>query len=302
MKIVKKAAAIIVMILSAVLLLAMLAGVVGVWWGQDQVKGVVTDVSTTASNALGRVKGASEQVNTVVGLSQGRVDQMVTNITAAGTKVEETKLALVAAEQLLDTDLTPTIERVTERVSDLRDTIAMIDKTISLLSRLPGGGDNELLTVADSVIEKIKAADQAVQDFRTSVQDAKSQATAEAVNKLTTPLNRVSTGLGTLSSDLTTLGQRIDAEQAALAALTSRVFTAITLAAIVLTLAFLWMALAQVALFLHAYGLFTGRDPLARWHKGKDQGTAATRSAIHRRSCLSTVRHRSTQIRQQHAA
>ena len=78
MKIVKKAAAIIVMILSAVLLLAMLAGVVGVWWGQGQVRGVVADLSTTANNALERAEGASEQVNKVVGLSQGRVDQMVT--------------------------------------------------------------------------------------------------------------------------------------------------------------------------------------------------------------------------------
>ena len=71
-----------------------------------------------------------------------------------------------------------------------------------------------------------------MQDFRSSVQDAKSQATAAAVNKLTTPLNRVSTGLGTVSGDLTAFGQRIDTEQAALVALTSRVLTAITLAAV----------------------------------------------------------------------
>jgi hypothetical protein len=269
MKIVKKVFAVIVMVLSALLLLAMLAGVAGVWWGQGQLKGVVVDVSTAADNVLERTQTAAGQINTLVVTSQGRVGESVANIEKAGTTIEQTNLALAAAEKLLDTDLTPAVERVNERASDLRDTIAIVDRTISLWKMLPGARDSKVLAVADGIIEKIKGLQQAVADLRTNIQTTKSQVTTEAVNKLTTPLNRVSTALGAVSTDLATLGQRIDEEQAQLAVLTNQVLTLVTVAAVVLTLAFLWMALAQLALFVHAYGIFTGRDPLARWHKGK---------------------------------
>ncbi len=124
--------------------------------------------------------------------------------------------------------------------------ISVIDRTVSLMKFLPGSQDNKLLTLADTLLEKIKALGQAVQDIRTSIQDTKSQVTAEAVGRLTTPLGRASEALGTVSMDLTAMGQAVDARQAQLAALTQNVITGITLAALVLTLAFLWMAMAQL--------------------------------------------------------
>ncbi len=51
-------------------------------------------------------------INGVVSNTQARVDEASANIVNAGTKVEETNLALVAAERLLDQDLSPTVERV----------------------------------------------------------------------------------------------------------------------------------------------------------------------------------------------
>jgi signal transduction histidine kinase len=276
MEIVKKVVAVIVMILSVVLLLAMLAGVAGAWWGQGQLKGIVVDVSTAADAVLERSQAAVGQLNTVVGNTQGRVNEVVANIEKAGTNVEQTTLVLVAAERLLDTDLTPAVERVTQTVSDIRDTVTIIESTIRLWQRLPGARDNELLATADTAVQKIRGLQQAVADTRTQIQTAKSQITAEAVGRLTTPLDRVSGALSTVGADLAQLDQRIDAEQAQLATLTSQVLTAITIGAVVLTFAFLWMALAQLGLFVHAYGIFTGRDPLARWHNRKGQGASAS--------------------------
>jgi hypothetical protein len=269
MNIAKKIAAVLVMVLSALLLIVMLAGVAGTWWGQGQLKGVVTQLSAATDQALERSQLAVAQINTVVTNGQARVDEAVTNVAQAGATIEQTNLALAAAEKLLDTDLTPTVERVTERTADVQATIAMIDRTISMLQLLSGGEDSKLLTLADDVIEKVKTLQQSVADFSSNVQGAKSQATAQAVEKLTAPLNRVSTGLGAVSTDLAALDERIGSRQVQLATLTSQVLTGITLAAVALTLGFIWMALAQLALFVHAFGIFTGRDPLARWHKAK---------------------------------
>lgn len=268
MHVLKKAAAVLVMILSALLVLVMLAGIVGAWWGQGQLRGIVSDVATTLDRTLERSQSAVDQINKLVVASQGRVDEVSANVTNAGAKIEETNLALVAMEKLFEQDLTPTVERITERAADTRDTLALAERTIRLMQLLPGSSDNQLLILADQVLQKIRDLDQAVQDTRASIQDAKSQVTTEAVGRLTAPLGAVSAALGGVSSDLAATSQRIDERQAQLVAFRDRLLLAVTLAAVVLTLALLWMALAQLGLFVHAYGIFTGRDPLAKWHKG----------------------------------
>ncbi len=271
MQVVKKVAAVLVMILSALLLIVMLAGIAGAWWGQGQLRGLVTEVAATLDATLERSQNAVNQIDKLVVAAQGRVDVASTNVTKAGTKIEETNLALVALEKLLDQDLSPTVEQITQRASDTRDTLTLAESTIRLMSLVPGSSDNKLLNLANEVIQKIRALDQAIQDARASIQGAKSQATADVVGKLTTPLGKVSEALGGVSADLAATSQRIDERQSQLAALADRVRLVITLLAVGFTLGLLWMALAQLALFVHAYGIFTGRDPLARWHKGKAQ-------------------------------
>lgn len=275
MKAMKKTVAVIVMVLSALLLVAMLAGIVGAWWGQGQLRGVVSEVSATLDRGLERTQGAMGQVSALLANTQGRVDGVVAQVNNAGTTIEETNLVLAVAERLLDQDLTPAVERITDRVTDVRDTIGVIENSIRLMRRLPGGRDNELLTQADKLISEIKGLAQLVQDVRTTVQTTKSQATAEAVRRLTTPLDRVSQALAGANADVAGLNARIDSERAQLAAFTRRVLLGITLGAIVITVALLWMALAQLGLFLHAYGAFTGRDPLPGWHKGNKGDEAA---------------------------
>ena len=83
------------------------------------------------------------------------------------------------------------------------------------------------------------------------------------------PLDRATTALTNVSDRLDQADQRLAQGRADLAKLAQDVITALTVAAVVGTLAFLWMALAQLGLFLHAYGVATGRDPLARWHRSR---------------------------------
>lgn len=277
MKVLKKATAVVVMLLSALLMVVMLAGIYGAWWGQGQAHGAVTEAAAAIDGALKSSQTAVDRANTVVVTAQGRVDQASATITAAGTRVEDTNLALAAAERLLDQDLTPMVEQITQGASDVRDTLTLAESSIRLMRIVPGGRDNRLLNLADEAILKIRNVDQAVQDVRTSISDAKSRVTAEAVGRLTTPLGNVSGRIGQVSADLLNLNQRIDGRRADVIILRDQMLLGITVAAIVLTLAFLWLAFSQVGLFVHAYGVFTGRDPLARWHKAQG-GSSSTRA------------------------
>jgi hypothetical protein len=120
----------------------------------------------------------------------------------------------------------------------------------------------------------LDAIDQAIRETLLSVQQAKSTGIDRVVTTLTEPLNRADTALTAVSDRLTLSNQRFEQGRADLVALRDRVNNAITWAAVIGTFALLWMALAQLGLFLHAYGVFTGRDPLARWHR-RGQSEAA---------------------------
>ena len=87
-------------------------------------------------------------------------------------------------------------------------------------------------------------------------------------------LQRTDTALGNLNDGLDNLQGHLNEERAQVPALHAQFNQIVAWTAIGLTVGFLWMALAQAALFVHAYGLFTGRDPLARWHTGRAQESA----------------------------
>ena len=268
MKTVAKVTAAIVMVLSTVLFIAIVAGVFGTWWVRGEAVQVVTNLTAVAGSSLERTQALVEQVGGQLERSQTAIDDLTTGIEKAGATVEETNLALAAAEALFDTDLTPAVEQLTERLADVRDTVSVIDQTLALMSSLPFARDSRLLEIADAAIEKTKAIGATLTEIRQTIKTAKANATQDVVTTLTAPLGRASAKLATIGGDLAQLGQRIDTAQAELPVLRDRINDTITFAAIVLTLALIWMALAQIGLFVHAYGVFTGRDPLARWHKG----------------------------------
>ncbi len=267
MKVVKKIVSIIVMVISAVLLIASLGGVAGSWWVRGEAVRIVADLTVLADRSLERAQGAVDQAGQLVQRSKDTIDQLSTSIKDTGASVEETRVVLVAAEALFDTDLSPAVQRLTELSQDVRDTVAVIDQTLTLWRLSPIGGDGQLLDIADAIVEKIQALGQILTDARQAIKDAKSAGIDKITEFLTGPLDNSSNKLGALSGELGQVSQRVDEEQANLPILRDRINTAITLVAVGLTLIFLWLALSQWGLFVHAYGVFTGRDPLARWHK-----------------------------------
>ena len=274
MRIAKQIAAVVVMVLSGLLLLALLFGIVGVWILRSDLVQSGNDLAQLTENSLRRAENGVIVLRAQVDQSQTAVNTMLGSVEAAGNEVEQTSLVLVAAEQLLDKDLTPGVQRMHERVSELRDTIAFIDSTLNVVLRLPFSRDNRRLQLADAVIERLKIVDQGVQEIRQAASNTKSRATNTAENALTVSLQRTDTALGNLDDGLDNLQGRLNEERSQVPALHAQFNQILAWTAIGLTLGFLWMALAQAALFVHAYGVFTGRDPLARWHTGRAQESA----------------------------
>jgi hypothetical protein len=273
MKVVAKVVSVIVMILSAVLFIAMLAGIFGTWWGRGQAITLVTNVAVLGDQALTRGQELVGEANDYVVAGQGEVKRLTTGIVRAGTKAEEANIVLVAAEAAFDKDLGPGLQRLNERGQELRATVALVDQTLSLARRLPGGRDSELIAAVDELIVTLRTIDQVINEARDSIRQSKSAGIDKLVTTLTAPLQRIGERLTQVNTRLDLADQRLAEGRTELAALRDRVNNLLTWAAVIGTFAFLWMALAQLALFLNAYGIFTGRDPLARWHRrGQAQG------------------------------
>jgi hypothetical protein len=266
MQIVKKIAAVIVMVLSVLLLIVMLGGVAGVWWVRGEAVQAVTSLADLGDRTLERAQGVVDQVDDQVQRGITVIDLLLTQIERVGASAEENRVLLLATDALFDTDLTPKVQRLAETGQDVRDTAAVVDQVLT--ERFAASGrDGRLLDIADAIIEKVDALGQGLTDVQQRLQDAKSTTADKIVGLLTEPLDKATTKLETLSTEIKQVSQRIDERQANLLLLRDRINGAITLIVVVLTLILLWMALAQLGLFVHAYGAFTGRDPLARWHK-----------------------------------
>jgi hypothetical protein len=262
-----KVVAVIVMILSAILFIAMLGGVFGTWWLRGQAVEVVTAVAASGDQALARGQELVGQANQIVQKGQGEVTKVTTGINNAGATAQDTNLVLTAAEAIFDKDLSPAVQRVQERGQDLRTTVAIVDQTVSLWRRLPGQNGSKLLDTVDELINTLTSISQSINEARASLQQAKAERIDQLVTTLTAPLEKINTSLANVSARLDQSDQRLAQGREDLVALRDRINNAITWAAVIGTFALFWMALAQLALFVHAYGVFTGRDPLGRWHK-----------------------------------
>ena len=269
-----KIVAVLVMALSVILFIAMLGGVFGTWWVRGQAVSVVTSVAAIGDQALARGQEIVSEASQIVQTGQGEVQKVADGVNKAGATAQDTNLVLTAAEAIFDKDLTPAVTRVRERGQDLRATIAVVDQTVSLWRRLPGQSDSKLLDTVDELVATLQSISQSIDDARAALKQAKTEKVDQIVTALTAPLNRINTGLGQVGARLELSNQRLAQGRDELAAVRDRINNALTLAAVLGTFALLWMALAQVALFVHAYGVFTGRDPLARWHR-RGQGQAA---------------------------
>jgi hypothetical protein len=267
MKVFVKIVSVIVMALSALLFIAMLAGIFGAWWARGEAVTLVTNVAAAGDEALARGQELVVQANGFVVTGQSEVQRLSTGIATAGAKAEETNIVLAAAEAAFDKDLGPGLQRLNERGQELRATVQLVDQTLSLMQRLPGGKDSKLLSAVDELIMTLDEIDRAIKDALSSIQQAKSAGIDRLVTTLSAPLERANTALTAVSDRLTLSNERFEQGRADLVALRDRVNNLITWSAVIGTFALLWMALAQLGLFLHAYGVFTGRDPLARWRR-----------------------------------
>lgn len=273
MNVIKKIASVVALILSVLFLLVFLAGTVGAWVVRSDAIQIGNEVVAAVDNILVEGQSLADRVSSRVDVAQGRISTGVGLIQAAGSKAEQTPIVLNLVQQLLDKDLTPAVEGIKDSVGTLRDAVGVASQTVSLMKRLPGSRDSEILTGADEAIQKLQAVDQRLQDANQAARDAKSNTIGNITDTLIAPLNSVGTALTDVQTAVQEVNARLVQAQARVQEIHNTYNMAVTGIALGMTILFLWLALSQVALFIWAYRGLTGRDLLAR--KAKEPAVLA---------------------------
>jgi hypothetical protein len=274
MNVVKKVASVVALILSVLFLLVFLAGTVGVWIVRSDAIQIGNEVAAAVDNILVEGQALADRVSSRVDVTQGRISTGVGLIEAAGTKAEQTPIVLNLVQQLLDKDLTPAVEGIKDSVGTLRDAVGVASQTVSLMQRLPGSRDSEVLAGADEAIQKLQAVDQRLQDANQAARDAKSNTIGNITDTLVAPLNSVGAALTDVQTAVQEVNNRLVQAQARVQEIHNTYNMAVTGIALGMTIVFLWLALSQVALFIWAYRGLTGRDLLARKPKKEEPALA----------------------------
>ena len=264
----RKVLAVIVIIISALLILVNLAGLMGVWWTEATVMGIISDAVTLTDTIFQRTQVGVDRLNTRLGDVQTGVRNVETELRQVGDKVTETNLVLATLQAATERDITPAVDRLQAATENLNETLDNLDRTLRLLDRMTRGDNSVNNTVSNlrTVLAFVQDVQQDVQDLRQALQNKKQEAVSDTVDRVTRPIQRLDDRLGVAQGRLTTASTNIADGRERLARLHSNINLALFLLALALTFVILWGILALLALILYAVAFLRGHDPIARWY------------------------------------
>jgi hypothetical protein len=252
-----------IIVVSAIMLALMLAGIVGAWVGRAVVNAELREVTTAIDSQMARLDSRAAnvegRVNDALQRTQGIRDRLQA---FANRPLEDTVLNALAAQVL--EELSPAIERATDAVDAVVGTVDNINQLARVTNRLTGA-DLPTFTLADDLpglTQGVANARARVADLQTRVRDRRTEVRQDlaaegarltmAVDAALQPVLRVTTGVRT----------RLAAGQERVLAIPDRVDRTILLpAAIITTLVLGWLGFSQVALGWLGWLLFRGRLP-----------------------------------------
>jgi chromosome segregation ATPase len=261
----KRAVSLTVIILSAVFLIASLAGIILTWSYRQKLNDDVLVRLDTIEADLRSAQGDLQTVKTELDAVQVQIDALQAALQALGVDGAASLEAVAALIGRLEGTLTPFITGVAERVEDLRDAVVKLKETIEKLNELP------LVNLQIPGVEQLEEAATSLENLQSDIEQGgdqiseASQITQDTIDTLTTGFVDLERSAQTLSAALqgydaliTGYLEEIDALQVSLPRWAN-------IAAISLTVVFVWLGFSQVALFILAWSFYRGEDLLTRW-------------------------------------
>jgi hypothetical protein len=249
MTVLRKIAAVVVMVLAALGLLACIVGLIGVWAVNEPITGIATGTFSSVENYLGLAGNATQAASEFVSDVQRDVDRVTE--AASGLKEKSREVISATLTRVIGDELPAKVARVRTTASAIAGTVVSFNNTLESLNRIPG------LTVP-TLTDELQGIEQRIETIQADVSELKS-AVDEALpdgSRITALTGKVSDKLQDVQTRLSTAQSRIESTAASVAATAAKVPGLIDLGSIAASLGFILFGAGQFFLFKAALDWF----------------------------------------------
>ena len=252
----KKTGRVLAFIVAILFILFSIGGIVGAWWLNSAASDVTLKVFSAVETGVGVIDAGVARVNALVETSRTEVQQAEETINTVAGNLQANNPVLAALSERLETRLGPTVDNIQEAIAPVRDALLAVSSVVSIANSIPFIQERAPgIEKVDATVSRLGDIAADTRQLRGTLQAAAAgradQITAEAATTLTTLTTRIDTRLAELETGVQEIQAEIDALQARLQALKSRLLLIYDLAAILATLAFLWVIYSQVVVIRH---------------------------------------------------
>lgn len=247
----KRILAWILIVISVLGILVCTLGIAGSWMINDSLTQGILGLISRADTALSRVENTLILADAQLKDASAAVATVQEATAKFGDRIEKNSPVLDRLSQILQERLGPTVNKIRDAFIQIEERVQAVNNAIEALNALPGiqidtldlqlDGPKEQLGL---VVDSVQQLQQNVADFRAGI--------VQNMAPFKERLDRIAGFLTRLDEEVNTYMKQVNTIQATLAAATTNIPSLIDRVTLLITFLFVWIVLAQIALFLVA--------------------------------------------------
>ncbi len=251
-------------------------GITGVWYARSNARNAVIDVTNVTTKTLTAVNNGLERVNAQVQDARQKVTQVNDAAANLGNRIDASNPLVDTFNQLVNTSLAPSIEKVSTAATAVHDTVVALNSKLELLNSLPGVQVPTLTDQLSAVSDRAQEAQTAVQDLQSSLADVKSGLVTTVMAAVTQRTATIDAALVRIQDAVNTYQSTVTRTQQRVTATSNAVLLLIDVGTVSLTLLFIIFATGLVLLMWVCWQFVrTGHFPSLRVLYASNKGTVA---------------------------
>ena len=249
----------VLIVISAFGILVCSLGIAGSWMINDSLTQGILGLLSRAETALSRVEDTLTLADAQLKDASSAVATVQEAAAKLGDRIEENSPVLDRIAQILKEELGPAVDKIRDAFLRIEERVQAVNNAIETLNALPGIQRATLDLQLEGPQERVGLVVDAVQQLQQSVADFRA-GIVQSMTPFMERLDRVAGFLNRLDEEVSTYLEQVNNLQTALASATVNIPSLIDRITLIITFVFLWIILAQLALFLVArMYLKTGR-------------------------------------------
>jgi uncharacterized protein YoxC len=262
----KKFMAIVAMILSALTIIALIAGIIGSWFVNAQLRVTGTNLLLTGETSLVTVRQGLDRADSLLSLSISGLTEIETRAGQIGAVVTENNIIVDGVLQRLNVDIEPALTRATDNFQLVEANLMAIDEAIAAIDAIPfmrfNVGDVPGINLIGETLDMMQKLRDDVRGFIAGVQQQRNDIVNGTKALVVDPARDLNARLQNVATHVTDTNMQLATLQTQMASLRERLPAILNWITIILNIFFAWSILAFASLFTHAW----------QYHKCPDDG------------------------------